>query len=136
MADLIETSDYPAVRAAIRASLDEASLPDDVIALTIYKGVATATIQRSTLAVDTYSKAAAITLCAALLCHAVDNLISETDAGVTTTVEPWDAEQMESKLRALSSTLLSLSLNLTPQAVRAARMPNLFDVSHGSRRGA
>jgi hypothetical protein len=134
MPELIEVADYPAVRGAIAADLDDVSLPDDIIALTQYKGVATAMIQRSTDVIDTFTKAAAITLCAALIVHTVPNLKTETDAGVSTEREPFDAEKVEAKLRGLSASLLAMALNQTIAEVRAATRPTLFAVS-SSRRG-
>lgn len=135
MPELIETTDYSAIRGAIAADLDDVSLPDDIIALTQYKGVAVATIQRSTIVIDVFTKAAAITLCAALLVHVVPNLTTETDAGVSTVREPIDVDKLEAKLRALSASLLAMAMNQTTAQVRAATRPALFTVANGSRRG-
>jgi hypothetical protein len=132
---LIETTDYPAIRAAINISLDEKSLPDDVIALSIYKGIAERRISDQQPTIDVYSKAAAVLLCAALLCKAVPQILSETDAGVTTTVEPVDYDEKKAELLALSSEMLSLSLNVSAADRIAAQLPTLFTVARGSRRG-
>lgn len=131
MPELIETSDYAAVRAAIDISLDELSLPDDIIALDIYKGLATRLIQQKTISIDLFSKGAAATLCAALLCPAVPSLKSETDAGVTTEREPLDYAKRAAELRAMSNGLLALSMNVTVSSSTAK--PTMFTVASGNR---
>ena len=126
--------DTHAVRALINTALDEDSLPDDVILLDCYKKVAVEVVSAQQATVNTFSKLAAVSYCAALISAAMNDIIKEVDAGVETEFEPFDYKARSVELFALSSKYLALSLTSEQQeTLRSSVMPTFFTVAPGGR---
>jgi len=138
---LPDVADYPAVRAAIDLSLDDTTLPDDVIGLPIYAGAAEVEIGRR---VANYADVitagganaalltnAAIWICAALLVPAVPNLTGErTPDSQQYSRQAFDPAAKVAQLRALADQAIGEVLGEDP--LTAAR-PVTFAVACGRR---
>jgi hypothetical protein len=137
MADLLPSTLYPSVRAAIDTSLDSRLLPDAIIALDIYKAAAV----RDVLAIDAsaesrtstefaHAQAAAVYFCAARLVTALPQIVRETrdtHAYQRAEVKP---DMRAAELRALASAELDAYLDMSPAI---GDMPTLFTVGRGRR---
>jgi hypothetical protein len=126
---LLETTSYPAVRAAIDVTLDANNLPDATIGLTIYKGRAEAWVAARTSDTGAHAIAAAIYYCAWLLFDAVPRLTSEQIVGGGYQRQYTDPVHAKAALLAHAEQEI-IEITATTDA---ALMPPFFTVAPGYR---
>lgn len=142
---ILDTENYPAVRAAIDISLSEKNLPDEIIALSIYQGAAENWVIDRDANAETYAPAgaapsatkwarvqnAAIYKTAALICPAVPN-ITRDDFGPNEsyTRKAMDFDKRAEELTDLASAELAAYLETDPVT---SQMPTFFTVGPGYR---
>ncbi len=135
----LDSSTYPSVRAAIMVDMTAAQLPDAVIALPIYTGVAEMAVKGldpdwATHNTDPDSLAAltvaAIYWCASLLVPTLPFVKSETfgQRDYQYQADAITPDRLMGILRARASALVGLVVNGTLDT-----MPQWFTVAHGSR---
>lgn len=131
------TTDYDAVRAAIRTSLDAENLPNEIIALPIYEGRALAGIAARTTNTTAHALTAATYLCAALLFPAVPQLLTDADdVGGRYTVAKVDIKENVARLLGLMEDELALlpPADMLPPAVTVVTLqPVTFTVAPAGR---
>jgi hypothetical protein len=121
---LLSSSDYPAIRAAIRTSLDERDLPDAIIALDIYSGEANRwAASQITItgpeATGQRANSAAIYYAAALLAPAVEQVTNQKDStGESLTLKDFDAEARAKDLMTKAQSLINLVNGALVDAIR------------------
>jgi hypothetical protein len=134
---ILTSADYPAVRAAIEATLSVEQAPDAVIAMPIYVGAAEDEIARRAPdaitnpdpTVQATLKRAAIRLTAALLCPAIPSLTSERYGDQSYGRKATDYLALAQSLRGQVDSDLAL---LDPVATAPTR-PTMFTVATGRR---
>ena len=139
MATIVQSTDYPSVRAALDTSLDSTTLPDATIAFPIFLDAADLEIKRrdplwASRSGDaaTHLKNAAIYLTAALIAPAVRQVIEETLSAndYRYRLQPIDWAARAAELRALVEQELNAYLETS---TTTPDRPTMFTVAHGTR---
>jgi hypothetical protein len=137
MGELLTSDDYPTVRRVLEASLDDTTLPDDVIRDPIYLDVALEYIASRTGDTGDHAKRAAIYYLASLLAPAMQGRIMAAYSIVTggSAAKP-DIKMMVAELRSRAETELDIieKAGDTGQ-IAVAQRPAMFTLASG-RRGA
>jgi hypothetical protein len=129
MPDLIETTDYPSIRALIDISLGEAQLPGSVIGLDDYKGAAQREVAAQTTATDAHAKLAARCICAALLVPVVPKIHSESLPGASYTREATDWTALIQSLYDRAGREIAIANNEDLTSDIASSLPTVFTVA-------
>jgi hypothetical protein len=135
---LLSPNDYNAIRAAIDLTIDEEVLPDDIIELPTFMGVAEEfVLVRDPLAATRTGterkriKNAVIYLTASLILPAVPFYVRESFGDYSYTRTEADTKALSARLRQLADAELNTVLGI----VGTVAVPTMFDVATG-RRGA
>lgn len=142
---ILDSENYPAIRAAIDISLSERNLPDEIIALSIYQGTGERWVLDRDSDAESYAPAgaapdatkwarvqnAAIYKVASLICPAVPN-ITRDDFGPdeSYTRKAMDLDRRAEELGDMASAELAAYLETDPVA---SQLPTFFTVGPGYR---
>lgn len=139
MVTILQGTDYPAVRAAIDASLDALTLPDSVIALPIYADLADQEIKRrvplwATIIAATGDAAvqiriAAVYLTASLIVGSLPSITREDTPDYTYRADVIAPAMKAEILRARAFQALNVAL----ASFGAAPLPTFFTIALGTR---
>lgn len=137
---VLGVGDYPAVRAAISINLSDATLPNETIALDIYKGEAERMVNRQLTdeevgAETQAAKSAAIYFAAALLIPAISQITREQIAGGELEWKAWDAEKRKAELSAKGQSIIDSMLTIKDgQADYMKFRPQMFGLAKARKR--
>lgn len=136
---ILNSTLYPAIRAALDTELDTTKLPDSVIALDIYSNAADQDVYERDPDADTRTgeaanriKRAAVYFCAARLCPVVVRItsLSVQTRDLNYSRPVFDPAVRAAELRAMAEE--EINQILTPSDAAPER-PTMFSLAHGTR---
>jgi hypothetical protein len=134
MPPLLSSTDFPAIRAAIDLSLDEATLPDDVIWLDIYVGEAERYVASQTADTGQNAKNAVVYWAASLIAPSVPQLTGERDTlGESYQRKVEDVAELVARLRAKAAEQIDIANEVDPELLTTANRPTFFALASGTR---
>lgn len=130
---ILNSSNYPAIRAALDTSLDSDMLPDSILDLDIYSGAADAWVIDRDASAESRTgsdgdriKRAAVYYCAALLAPAVPSLVEAKDERLSYKRAAVDWQARARELKAMADEEVSTVISTTVR-------PTFFAVAAGTR---